>query len=109
MIVSEARYAAATATASGQTLVFDDIGCLLQYRQKHSAAWAAVWVHDYETQTWLRADSAWYLVSPAVHSPMGWGIAAFATEDAAQRRRGEPGGDVLDWNGLSARPLQRPR
>ncbi|MCX7623217.1 MAG: nitrous oxide reductase accessory protein NosL [Thermomicrobium sp.] len=109
MIVSEARHAAAAASAKGETLVFDDIGCLLRYRQKHAPQWAAVWVHDYETEIWLRAEEAQYLVSPKVRSPMGWGIAAFARADAAQQRRAELGGDVMNWSELLARPLERPR
>lgn len=109
MIVSEARFAAAATTADGETLVFDDIGCLLRYRQKQAPQWAAVWVHDYQGEEWLRAEDAWYLVSTAVRSPMGWGIASFAQEDAARARQAELGGEVIRWETLLARPLERPR
>ncbi len=109
MILSDSRFAAAAATANGETYLFDDIGCLLIYRQKHQPAWAAHWVHDLDTQSWLPAESAWYLVSTNVRSPMGYGIAAFANQNAAQQRQTELGGDLLPWEQLLARPPQRPR
>ncbi|MFN3337257.1 MAG: nitrous oxide reductase accessory protein NosL [Thermomicrobium sp.] len=109
MILSDARFAAAAATADGETVLFDDIGCLLIYRQKQSPSWAAIWVHDLDTQSWLQAENAWYLVSQGIRSPMGYGIAAFASQDAAQRRQTELGGDLFHWNELLARPPARPR
>ncbi|GBD20968.1 hypothetical protein HRbin28_01417 [bacterium HR28] len=109
MILSDPRFAAAATTADGETVLFDDIGCLLTYRQKHSPSWAAIWVHDLDTQSWLQAENAWYLVSPSIRSPMGYGIAAFAGQDAAQRRQAELGGDLLQWGDLLAHPPERPR
>jgi copper chaperone NosL len=109
MIISERRFAAAAATANGDTTLFDDIGCLLAYRQKHSPAWAAIWVHDFESQTWMDASTARYLVSSGVRSPMGWGIAAFADPSMAEAQQHELGGELVTWDELLARPLQRPR
>ena len=108
MIVSDPRFAAAAATADGTMSIFDDIGDLLAYRKANQPDWAAIWVHDYDTQEWLRAEDAWYLLSPGIHSPMGWGIAAFASEDAARARQGELGGELLRWEELLARELPYP-
>ena len=109
MIVSDPRFAAAAAPANGDPVVFDDIGCLLRYQEKRQPQWVAVWVHDYETEAWLEAQAAQYLVSPAIRSPMGYGIAAFSSPDAARARQTTLGGELLDWNALSARPIERPR
>mgnify|MGYP005852889093 CR=1 FL=1 len=108
MIISDPRFAAAAATADGTVTLFDDIGDLLAYRKANQPAWAAIWVHDYDTQEWLRAEDAWYLLGPGVRSPMGWGIAAFASEEAARARQGELGGELLRWEELLARELTHP-
>ncbi len=108
MVISEDRFAAA-AVADADPLLFDDIGCLLLYRQKHRPAWAAIWVHDYETRSWLGAESAWFLLSPQVRSPMGWGLAAFGDRTRAQARQADFGGEVLTWSELTSRPLTPPR
>lgn len=39
---------------------------------------------------------------------MDWGLAAFATEEAAKRRAQELGGEVLRWSELLGRPLEHP-
>lgn len=108
MIISDPRFAAAAATADGTVTPFDDIGDLLAYRKANQPDWVAIWVHDYDTQEWLRAEDAWYLLAPGVHSPMGWGIAAFASEEAARARQGELGGELLRWEELLAREFPHP-
>ncbi|MCX2728195.1 nitrous oxide reductase accessory protein NosL [Thermomicrobium sp. 4228-Ro] len=109
MIISDPRFAAAAAAAKGDAVLFDDIGCLLRYREKQPPQWVAVWVHDYETEAWLNAERAWYLVSPALRSPMGYGIAAFSSVDAARSREAALNGALLSWNDLSQHPIERPR
>jgi copper chaperone NosL len=108
MIISDPRFAAAAATGDGSVSIFDDIGDLLAYRKENRPDWIMIWVHDYNTQEWLRAEDAWYLLSPAIHSPMGWGIAAFASEEAARTRQAELGGELLRWEELLARELTLP-
>jgi copper chaperone NosL len=108
MIISDPRFAAAAVTADGTVTLFDDIGDLLAYRKENRPSWVAIWVHDYETQEWLRAEDAWYLLAPGIRSPMGWGLAAFATEEAASARQAELGGELLRWNELSTRDLPHP-
>lgn len=108
MIISDPRFAAAAATRDGKTYIFDDIGDLLVYQQKHNPEWAAIWVNDFESQTWLEAEDAWYVRSPELRTPMDWGLAAFATEEAAKRRAQELGGEVLRGSELLCRPLEHP-
>lgn len=108
MIISDARFAAAATAADGSSLVFDDIGDLLAYQRAHAPEWVVVWVHDYETEEWLRAEEAWYLLGGEVHSPMGWGIAAFADEESARARQSELGGELLRWEELRSRELTHP-
>lgn len=109
MIVSDPRFAAAAAPPNGDPVVFDDIGCLLRYREKRQPQWVAVWVHDYETEAWVEAQAAQYLVSPAIRSPMGYGIAAFSSVDAARNHQAASSGALLSWTDLAQRPVERPR
>ncbi len=105
MIISEARFAAAYVTRQGETRRFDDIGCMVQYHQEHAEEVAVFWVHDFETEEWLRADQAFFVRSAAVHTPMGYGIVAVGEESRADRWAASLQGEVLTWSELLARPL----
>lgn len=84
MIISEARFAAATVTTDGKTYKFDDAGEMLTYHAKHPELQVRAWfVHDYNSQNWIPGSSAFYVVSKEIKSPMGTGIAAFADKSAA--------------------------
>jgi copper chaperone NosL len=54
-------------------------------------------VSDYTGGGWTEASKATYLISPRIKSPMGAGLAAFSTSEAAAKARGEHGGEVYDW------------
>lgn len=84
MLISEARYAAARVTASGDVEKFDDIGCLLRYRTQHPSAERRLWLHDYQTAVWLAASAAACVQGPSLATPMGSGIIALTTLSAAQ-------------------------
>ena len=103
MIISDPRFAAAALPERGEAILFDDIGELLKYRQAHPQQYRELYVNDYAAKEWLTAERAWYLLSPAIRSPMGWGLAAFADEASARAAQGERGGAVLTWSELQAR------
>ena len=84
MVVSDARYAAATLIESGHTHKFDDLAEMFIFQAKHSEDVVRAWfVHDYNTETWLRGETAFYVMSSEIHSPMGYGVVAFETREAA--------------------------
>lgn len=99
MIISEPRYAAATLLDNGEARKFDDIGNMLVYHQQHAEPAVSVWfVHDYETEEWIRGESAFYVKSPAIKSPMGHGIAAFQGESAAEALAASLGSEVWTFD-----------
>lgn len=105
MVISDPRYAAGYVYASGngryQSLAFDDIGDLLAHHRKHPEHSVVAWyVHDYQSEAWLDATTAYYVVSAAIHSPMGHGIAAHAEKAAAEAMAATYAGDVLTWEAL---------
>lgn len=105
MIISQPKYAASFAYAESEgrykSLAFDDIGDMIVYMRKHpELAPVGIWVHDYETEEWIEAQSATYVKSDAIRSPMGSGVAAFVDPAAAERFAADMNGVVLDWDHL---------
>ena len=78
MIISEARFASAYRTAADAEMLFDDIGGMLKYgHATGEIATAEAWVHDYETEEWVAAEQAYFIVTQSVATPMAFGILAF--------------------------------
>jgi copper chaperone NosL len=86
MLVSDLAFAAAYRIEDGDARVFDEIGCLL--RELPSSG-ARVFVHDYQTSEWLDGDAAFFVRSESIQTPMGGGIVAFSSREAAEKYEGE--------------------
>jgi len=77
MIISDDRFAAALVTKGGETMKFDDIGCLVDHEAgQRSPPATTYWVRDFAGGDWLDARAATYVQSAKVHSPMGYGLTA---------------------------------
>ncbi len=101
MLISDAKFAAATIDLKGNARKFDDIGGMLVYHMEHPEAQVrAYFVHDYDTQTWLRGETAFYVRSPQIHSPMNDGIAAFADGASAKTFASRVQGAVYKFDEL---------
>jgi copper chaperone NosL len=103
MIINEPRFAASYAAEQGegayQTFIFDDIGDMLHHMQQNLTLTGAGWgVHDYESEEWIDATTAWFVVGEGIKTPMGHGLAAFAAQAEAEALAAEVGGKVLDWD-----------
>ena len=110
MAISQRELAAEAVTPGGRVERFDDIGCLLDWRQEHEVPEGTAFsVVDFTTGDWLDATDAGYLRSRAMPTPMGSGLAAFASREAAAAAAERLGvgpeghaGEVLGWAELSA-------
>ncbi len=107
MIISEDRCSSAILVERGgrrEHVLFDDIGCMLDYERGRAGEFAAVdaFVHDHPTRAWVRAADAHFLFADRdlLPTPMGSGIVAYAERAAAEARRGEVGGEILDYQRL---------
>ncbi len=109
MAISQARYAAQVVDKDGNAYKFDDIGCLLRYLREHNPAQPRVYVMDYENQQWLAVESAVFVKSQAVESPMASGLAAFRDQPAAQRFVKNNPGQVMKFSELPERPPEPKR
>lgn len=104
MIINEPRFAAAYVTADGQTRRFDDVGGMLIYDEAHDEEVAIFWIHDYDTGEWVKASDAYFVWADAeaLHTPMGYGIVAFADRARAEALAAETQGTVLTFSELRA-------
>jgi len=103
MTIVDAGFASELKTKKGKVYKFDSIECLVAFYLSGYVPEKdvlAMWVSDYKNKKLIRAETAYYLVSPNIRSPMGLNIAAFEKkedlEDAVRIFRGE----VLTWQGV---------
>jgi copper chaperone NosL len=106
MIISEPRFASAliVATDDGhESRIFDDIGDMLVYMAAgHNEEVVRLYVHDYDTEEWIDAETATFARAPRIPSPMGFGLAAFADSARASEVAAEHDGTVLDFEALTS-------
>lgn len=107
MIISDPKFASSISIESGegsyQNLAFDDIGDMLAYLAKHPNEKIAGWfVHDYDTEQWIDATTAYFVVSDQVKSPMNHGIAACAEQVSAEAMAAKVNGKVVTWDELQS-------
>ncbi len=110
MIINEARYAAAYVTPDGEPRLFDDIGGMAAHIDEAlddgapedgvPEDVAVYWVHDYDTEEWLKAEEAFYVESEDLATPMGFGIVAFAVRERAEEWAAEQGGTLRSYSEL---------
>ena len=110
MLIAEDRCAAAALVERNgrrEHAHFDDIGCMLDALEPDAGLGTALelYVHDYDTRAWVRAEEAVYVVaeSSALRTPMGSGIVAFKDREGAARAAAGAGGETTDFSGVSER------
>jgi len=107
MIISEARFAAAYRMPDGTERKFDDIGDMVAFGVRQDQLGdAKAWVHDFETEEWLDAKSATYVVGDVGSSdtPMGRNVFAFSDRSAAESAASGRDAKVVTWDDLVASP-----
>jgi copper chaperone NosL len=106
MIIEDPRFAAAYRTPAGEERSFDDIGGLVIYGvESGELATATAWVHDYDTEAWIPAADATYVVAERFPTPMGHGVLAFLDAGRATAFAASVGGAAVDWTALLTEPL----
>lgn len=111
MIISDPRFAAGYAVelkpGRYDSLAFDDIGDMLTHQEAAADAKIVAWyVHDYTSEEWLDATAAYFVVSAAIMTPMGHGVAAFAAQQAAQEMAAAHDGELFTWPELLAHTME---
>jgi copper chaperone NosL len=110
MIISDERYAAGLAIDDEgrfRSLAFDDIGCMLMHERAHdSQRVAARYARDATTGEWLAAETAAYLFSPRLQTPMAFGVAAGASRESLASLHAAHAGEVFDFDELRRRAAE---
>lgn len=103
MTISEEHFAAELITQKGRVYTFDDISCLIAFRNENSdKLMKSAYVHYYPGKNELiPAETAFYIKSPELRSPMAGNIAAFKTEAEAQEYNSQLKGEIIDWNKIN--------
>jgi copper chaperone NosL len=98
MIITDARHAAASLVrvdGRRRALAFDDVGDLIDYhRERADAPVERQFVADSGSGAWVEFGRAHFVRAPDVHTPMGSGILAFASESDARAAADKHGGAV---------------
>jgi copper chaperone NosL len=102
MIISDERFASGLTFDDEDALLFDDLGEMIMVIQTEDPHADYIWVHDYESKEWIDATDAWYVASHGIMAPMGSGLAAFETRDAAEAFAATNDGTVRDWPAMLA-------
>ncbi|MEA1904156.1 MAG: nitrous oxide reductase accessory protein NosL [Actinomycetota bacterium] len=98
MIIDDPRFAASYRLEDGTEKVFDDLGGLIIHgREAGELETASVWVSDFEEKVFVEAETAHFVPTLGVASPMGHGILAFSNMDRAMKAAADLDGEVIDW------------
>ncbi len=106
MIVDDPRLAAAFHLDDGTEKVFDDLGGLIvNGRESGELSEADVWVSDFDNEVLIEANSAYFVPTLGVASPMGHGILAFSDLSRAEATATDLGGEVIRWGAVVDLPV----
>lgn len=108
MIVTEERFAAATIAESPERRreprIYDDIGCMLAAGGPSDGQVVASFVHDHDSLAWIPAETAVYVRSEELRTPMLSGLAAWADRKQAESGAEKYSGSVLVFGELPIEP-----
>ncbi len=105
MTVVDKTHAAEYVTKKGRSYVFDAIECLIWKlnEEKNEEGMAYILIADYNNPgSLIEAQSATFLISEKIKSPMGSNLSAFSSKETAQKTADEMGGKLYNWNQIKA-------
>ncbi len=109
MIISEKDFAAQYKLSTGKTVKFDDLGCMFHYMKgEDKAQISAVYVMDYDSKQWIDGESAYYVWTDNISTPMGHGVVALrGSQEAKELANKEKGKYLGSLKGASVWVIQR--
>ncbi len=102
MVIADKRFAAEVITKKGRVYKFDAIECMIAYYNENEQDIRSAYVVDFNSpNTFLPAESAYYVRSEGIRSPMGMNLSAFKSKEEAERAiREAKGGEILDFGAV---------
>lgn len=104
MTIVDRQHGAEIVTSKGRVYKFDAIECMVYYlKQTDADAVALRLVNDFEHPgTLIPVESATFLISRAIPSPMGAFLSAFGDATTAAETHKKREGRLYSWNELNA-------
>ncbi len=103
MTVADPRFTAEAITPAGKTFVFDDVGCLASWLLESGTPIRAAWVASFlAPANWIPADSAMYLKTSSIRTPMSSGLIALRPGAEADSVLAALGGSLQRWSDVRA-------
>ncbi len=92
MTISYMDYAGQIVFKNNDHLVFDDLGCLMEYIiDNGDSKIGAAYIKDETTNQWINVKDAVYVYEANYWTPMNYGVLAFADEHSAKTYMEENG------------------
>lgn len=104
MTISNPKFAAVLFTTKGRTYKFDDISCLLNYknRNKEKSIGAELYISNFlNDNKLLPVEMAVYIIGDNVKSPMGGNIAAFKNKESANKYATDLLAEFTNWDTIN--------
>jgi copper chaperone NosL len=101
MMITEPEFGSQVLNRQGRSFKFDSVECMAAFdltfddpENIHSR-----WVPDFtDRETWVSAESALYLHSETLRSPMGLYLSAYENRASAEQMRNEYGGEIIGYD-----------
>jgi copper chaperone NosL len=101
MRIMDPKFGAEAITEKGRTYKFDSGECLLHYLNETETKHSHLVVTNFESaEQFLPAETAWFLVSESMPSPMGGYLNAFASAQIAKKYQSKSGGELFNWEAI---------
>lgn len=102
MSITHAQYAGQIVKKNNDVIVFDDIGCLMEYIAEYGdSEVGAAFIRDNNSNAWLNVEEASYVYSADYWTPMNFGVLAFADDEAANAYMSEQPGELKTYDDLT--------
>ena len=101
MSVTDVDYAAQVVLKNGDHVVFDDLGCLMEYVLEYGEEEiGAGFIRSTNSAKWLNIEEATYVYSKDYWTPMNYGVLAFGSKDEANQYISEEPGEIIPYEEL---------
>lgn len=81
MAIEYHQHATQIIYSNGDHAIFDDIGCMMEYyHQNNHEDFEMIYINDFETHDWIDAETAYYVHTSDVWTPMNYNVVGFALE-----------------------------
>lgn len=107
MTVADNQFAAEYFDEAGEVYKFDDMGCLARYVSEKGLTKGTLFVRDFDSKEWIQVKDAYFAVSEAIETPMGYGFLSFGKKEDRDRFIKEKTGMEITWSDLKQKALEK--